>query len=114
MDGEFEKLKDQLSDQLEINTTAKNEHVCEIERKIKHVKERCRSIKADMPFKILLNAVVKALVIHAVMWMNAWPDKQGITQEYSPRELILRWQLSTKCENTVRQLLRGLRRARHH
>ena len=49
-----------------------------------------------MPFKILPNAVVKALVIHAVMWMNAWPDKQGITQDYSPQELILRWQLSTK------------------
>jgi len=95
MDGEFEKVKEQLSDVLEINTTTKNEHVYEIERKIRHTKERCRSNKADMPFSILPNAIIKALVIHAVMWMNAWPDKQGVSQEYYPRESVLRWQLST-------------------
>ena len=33
MDGKFEKVKDQLSDMIEINTAAKNEHVCDIERK---------------------------------------------------------------------------------
>ena len=46
MDGEFEKLKDKLIDQIEINTTAKNEHVGEIERKIRHIKDRCRSMEA--------------------------------------------------------------------
>ena len=96
MDGEFKKIKSKMSDVLEINTTAKNEHVCEIERKIRHTKDRCRSSKAAMPFSILPNSVIKALVINAVMWMNAWPEKLGISQTFSPREIVLRWQLSTK------------------
>ena len=96
MDGEFDKVKERMSNLLEINTTAKNEHVSEIERKIRHTKDTCRSIKAAMPFKVLPNAVVKALVINAVMWMNAWTQKNGVSEIFSPREIVLRWQLSAK------------------
>ena len=96
MDGEFEKLAPMLSDIIEVNTTGKNEHVGEIERKIRHVKERCRCLKADMPFTVLPNAVIKALVIHAVMWMNAYRSGAGISRDLSPREIVLRWQLSWK------------------
>ena len=70
--------------------------MCEIERKIRHVKDICRSTKATMPYSILPNAVIKALVLNAVMWMNAWPEKLGISQTFSPGEIVLRWQLSTK------------------
>ena len=45
MDGKFEKVKDKVLDQIVINTTAKNEHVAEIERKIQHVKERCSALR---------------------------------------------------------------------
>ena len=41
MDGEFEKLKEKLLDQIVVNTTAKNEHVGEIERQIRSIKDRC-------------------------------------------------------------------------
>ena len=87
MDGEFEKVKDKVLDQIVINTNVKNEHVAEIERKIRHVKERCRCTTADMRFSSLPNSVIKALVIHAVMFINAFPDKQGISQELSIKEL---------------------------
>jgi len=36
------------------------------------------------------------MVLHAVLFMNSYVDKQGISDEYSPRELILRWQLDWK------------------
>ena len=39
MDMEFEKIKDDF-DKVEVNTTAAREHVAEIERGIRHVKER--------------------------------------------------------------------------
>ena len=96
MDGEFDKVKEKLLDWIVINTTAKNEHVGEIERKIRHAKNQCRCITADMPYSVLPNRIIKALVIHAVMLMNCYPNKQGVSDEYSPREIVLRWQLGAK------------------
>ncbi|KAL7527762.1 hypothetical protein ACHAXR_004364, partial [Thalassiosira sp. AJA248-18] len=46
MDGEFEKVKEKLLNWIVVNTTSKNEHVGEAERKIRHAKDRCRSITA--------------------------------------------------------------------
>eukprot|EP00804_Cyclotella_cryptica_P028417 CCRYP_014200-RA/>CCRYP_014200-RA protein AED:0.36 eAED:0.36 QI:0/0/0/1/0/0/3/0/238 len=73
-----------------VNITAKNEHVPEIERKIRHVKGRVRCIKADLPYDILPNVVIKRMVLHAGLFINAYVDKQGISDEFSPREIILR------------------------
>ena len=96
MNGKFDKLIAKLSDVTEINTSAKNEHVHKIEQKIRQTKDRGRTIKAAIPFKILPNAVIKALVIHAVLWMDMWPVKAGVLDELSPQEIVLCWQLCTK------------------
>eukprot|EP00804_Cyclotella_cryptica_P027597 CCRYP_007506-RA/>CCRYP_007506-RA protein AED:0.33 eAED:0.33 QI:0/-1/0/1/-1/0/1/0/237 len=93
MDGEFEKVKSKLLNIIEVNTTSRNEHVPEIERKIRHIKERTRSIKAELPYSVMPGQMIKRMVLQAVLFMNAYVDKQGISDEYSPRELILRWQL---------------------
>lgn len=99
MDGEFEKLKEKLLDQIVVNTTAKNEHVGEIERQIRSIKDRCRCMEAAMPFDILPNIIIKMMVINAVMLMNAHINKQGVSQIYSPREIVLRRNLdfATHC-----------------
>ena len=89
MDNEFEPLTGSLLESTIINTTAKNEHVGEIERKIRHVKERSRCVKSSLPFKALLNAIVKHMIYHVVLWMNAFISQQGISQVWSPRELVL-------------------------
>ena len=45
MDMEFEKVKDQQGmDLVDVNTTAAREHVGEIKRGIRYLKERCRCI----------------------------------------------------------------------
>eukprot|EP00804_Cyclotella_cryptica_P005448 CCRYP_002971-RA/>CCRYP_002971-RA protein AED:0.35 eAED:0.35 QI:0/-1/0/1/-1/0/1/0/235 len=93
MDGEFKKIKQKLINIIEVNITARNEHVPEIERKIQHVKERVRCIKADLPYEVLPNVMIKRMVLHAGLFINAYADKQGISDEFSPREIILRWQL---------------------
>lgn len=46
--------------------------------------------------KILPLIVIKHLVITSVMFMNAYPDPQGISDEFSPREIVLCWQLDFK------------------
>ncbi len=49
MDGKFDKLaKHSVADIIKINTTAKNEHVAEIEQEIRVIKERCRAMKSDI------------------------------------------------------------------
>ena len=77
MDGEFEKVRDELLDKIVVNICSKNEHVPDIERKIRHVKERCRCIKADQPVKVLPNVIIKHIVLHGVMFLNAYVDPQG-------------------------------------
>ena len=54
VDGEFDKLVSKLSDQIVVNVCSKNEHVGEIEAKIKDIKNRCRSITASLPYNVLL------------------------------------------------------------
>ena len=96
MNGEFDKLIPKLADITKINTTAKIEHVPEIERKIRNIKDRSRAIKVTLPYKILPNAMKNVLVIHVILWINAWPAKTGVSDELSSREIVLCWQLNTK------------------
>jgi hypothetical protein len=92
-EGEFEKVKEVVADLVNVNICSKNEHVPEIERKIRHTKERCRCLKADTPVKYLPSVIIMHLVINAVMLLNAYVDKQGISTEHSPHKIILRWNL---------------------
>lgn len=96
MDRKFEKVKPKLINLIKVNTTSRNEHVPEIERKIRHIKETTRCIKADLPYTIMPGQMIKRTVLQAVLFMKAYIDKQGISDKYSPRELILRWRLDWK------------------
>jgi len=93
MDGKFEAVKTKLAGLIEINITAANEHVPEIERKIRHLKERCRTGKASLPYEVFPNIMIRSLVTYVTMILNVHIDKNGISQEFSPCELVLRWQL---------------------
>ena len=94
MDGEFEKIKDhKVAEMVELNTTAKNEHVGEIEREIRVIKERSRATKSGLPYAVLPRAIIKAMVLFEVMWLNAICPGDGWSTTYSPREIVVRWQL---------------------
>ena len=85
MDQEFEKIKDRIPT-LEVNTMAVREHVGEIERSIRLVKERCRGTWAIMSFKQIPESFVIHLVYFCVMWLISFPAKQGISKKLSPRQ----------------------------
>jgi hypothetical protein len=95
MDMEFEKLKDKLPN-VTLNTTAAREHVGEIKRKIRVVKERARSTMSILPYKLLSKLVIVELMYFCVMWMNSFPVKSGISEKWSPREIVLRHKLDAK------------------
>ena len=68
-DGEVKPLKDLIESELyggpTMNLTSANEHVPEIERKIRVIKERVRAIIYSMP----VNAVPSLVMTHMVMFV---------------------------------------------
>mgnify|MGYP000959672854 CR=1 FL=1 len=95
MDREFKKVKAEVPSII-CNTTAAKEHVAEAERQIRTVKERSRGIRATLPFSSIPKRVKIELVYFIVFWLNAFPARSGISRQFSPREIILRFQLDIK------------------
>jgi hypothetical protein len=89
-DGEFKPLKDLIELEqfggLTMNLTSANEHVQEIERKIRVIKEQLRAIIYSMP----VNAVPSLVMIHMVLFvtkvLNIFPVKGGIPV-WSPKQI---------------------------
>ena len=95
MDNEFEKVRQHIP-MIDMNTPAAVEHVAEIERRIRTIKERSRAITCTLPYKALPNQILIRLLNCVVMWINNMPSATGISTQYSPRELILRTRLKYK------------------
>ena len=74
-----------------VNTTAAREHVGEIERGIRYLKERCRcsvSTFAVAGIKFLAKPIVIQLVYNVTLFVNVVPDALGVSERYSPREIV--------------------------
>ena len=93
IDNGFEPLKDMMGETCAINTTTRNEHVGKIERLIHTIKSKTRCINSELKeigITNIPNAVIKALIGFVMLWNNAILAKQGVSQEYSPQEIVLR------------------------
>ena len=89
MDGEFEPLRDNMTElDVGLNTTAANEHVPEIERHTKTIKERTHAGRSTLPFKFIPKLMMIHLVYNAVLWLNTFPPKGGVSTTVSPRTLM--------------------------
>ena len=95
-DMEFTSVIDPLLGKTVVNTTAAREHVAEIERSIRTVKERSRAVISTLPFKILPKLVVSNVIKYAVFWLNAFPSKNGVSDTLSPREIVVRSKIDFK------------------
>ena len=87
MDMKFEKLGNMLPG-ITLNTTAAQEHVGEIERKISVKKERARGTISILPYEILSKLMIIELMHFCMMWLNSFPVKSGISEKYSSLELV--------------------------
>ncbi len=72
MDNKLEKLRN-LVPFLAINTMVAKEHIPEVERKIRLIKEQGRGILNTLPFKKMPRLVLIELVYHVVLWLNTFP-----------------------------------------
>ena len=94
MDMEFDKLVDMMAEVM-INTTAAREHVGDIERYIRTIKERARSVVSMLPYKKFLHhQVIIHLLKFVAMWMNALPADNGVSDTISPREIVTRLKMN--------------------
>lgn len=88
MDMEFKPLED-ISTDVPVNTTAAREHVTDIERSIRVIKDRSRSTLSEVPYKHCMpDAFVIFLLKFVVLWLNAFVSDNGASDEFSPREIV--------------------------
>jgi hypothetical protein len=89
MGGEFQKLRGDLADmEVKLNGTARDEHVGEIERYIRTLKERMHAIYNTLPFTNVPPRLVIEMAKNCVYWLNSFPNKNGISNALSPHTII--------------------------
>lgn len=89
MDGEFTPMRGDLADRhIALNETGRDEHVGEIERYIRTLKERMRAYYNTLPFNRVPARLVIEMAKAGVYWLNAFPHKRGISATASPREIV--------------------------
>ncbi len=87
MDGEFDILKTHLAGVV-IHIACAEDHVGKIEQTICTIKERTRGIINTLPFKTLPKWMLIKMMHHVVMWLNAFPTRNGISTRSSPQEIV--------------------------
>ena len=89
MDGEFVPLRGALAEiGITLNETSRDEHVGDIERYIRTVKERMRAINNTMPFHKVPARLVIEMAKTAVFWLNAFPVVGGASGNLNPRTIL--------------------------
>ena len=84
MDMEFKPLTEKMDDVL-INTTSAREHVGDVERMIRTIKERCRSVLSEIPYKDCMpDQFIVHLLYFVTKWLNAFRNEHG----FSPKEMV--------------------------
>ena len=90
MDGAFAGLHDVCNQlQVTLNTTSRDEHVGDVERYIRTIKERMRGVSNTIPFKRLTRNMVMELAKAVVYWLNSVPSNTGVSPTMSPRTIIM-------------------------
>ena len=101
MDGQFEPIRGDLSSLgITLNTVANDEHVPEVERHIRTLKERTRATYNMLPFKQMPSRLIIEMVYAANLWLNMFPHANGISQTMSPRAIVTghRIEYATHCQ----------------
>ena len=84
-DPEFEPIRMTFP---QLNCCAADEHVPDIERYIRTVKDRVQSTYRMLPFKRVPRLILIHLVKNAVFWLNALSARDGVSSIHSPRYLL--------------------------
>jgi hypothetical protein len=95
MDREFEPLHDDLPE-ITVNTISLDEHVTDVGRHIRVIKERASAIRSTLPFKRLPARMIIELIGFITLGLNAFPPKSGVSDTFSPMKIMTGTSLSFK------------------
>jgi hypothetical protein len=87
-DGEFvplEPLIESIPGGPVINLASVNEHVPEIKRRIRVVKEHCQSTRHSLPFERIPKIMTVHIVLNVVKLLISPPTKGGVSETLSPK-----------------------------
>ena len=89
MDNQFVPIKVSIEAlATNVNYVSRDEHVPEVERFIRTLKERIRGIQCTLPFKRFPARLTIELVASQLFWWNAVPKSSGASQTLSPRTIV--------------------------
>ena len=86
-DPEFLPLKDSFPGTL-IDPCGENEHVPDVERYIRTIKDSVRSCNNSLPFARIPRIMLIHMVKNAVFWLNSIPAEDGVSEILSPRYIL--------------------------
>jgi hypothetical protein len=90
-DNEFQALKDDVEELgINVHVVTKDEHVPEVERQNRVIKERAKAIVQTLPYKKIPRKMRIVLIHYVIFWLNNMP-RENKTQ--SPRDMIMRLQV---------------------
>ena len=88
-DGQFEFLDpSKIVSGVTLNIVTRGEHVPEVERYIRTVKEITRSVYNSLPFKRFPTKLIVEIVYAHIFWLNSFPFDNGLSRTQSPHVLV--------------------------
>ena len=89
VDGEFDsdKIRNHIAPTT-LDIHAKEEHVPEIERENRTVKERARCVFHLLPYAVWPKLMLRELVSCVLYWLNRFPTTNSISQTLSPAAIV--------------------------
>jgi hypothetical protein len=89
-DNEFGTLKEKLmnEEEVDLNLGAPKQHIPEVERNIRVIKERLRAVINSMPYEYLPSNFKTELVLACVVTLNMIPRQASVSPAHSPWGLI--------------------------
>jgi hypothetical protein len=90
-DGEFAPIKpliESMPGRPLVNLVSVNDHIPEIERRIRVVKEQCQLTRHVLPFQWILKLLIVHIVLNVVKLLNIFPTKGGVSETLSPKTIM--------------------------
>jgi hypothetical protein len=90
-DGEFECTRGALATDLHsnLNICGEDEHVPDIERCIRTIKERTRCTYNVLEVEQYPPKMISEMVFSSIFWLNAFPNRLGISNTLIPRTIVM-------------------------
>ena len=73
---------------INLNVCSESEHVGEVERQNRTVKERVRGIYNTLPFQKMPGCLIAEMVYTAVFWLNTFYPSRHTLSSLSPRTIV--------------------------